>query len=176
VKLNPQLNRQAIRQELLTVQKLIETPHKTGEDLVKSLSSKAPHLSSAASQAFVLAKAEMHKHVSAMNPEAKKGVEKVCLCLKSKKYHQFQMRLVVAHAKLDMGDILGSIMGGGKGSPFGSMFNVAFSIIKNLFSRKILCLIMFNNSFSLPNVLLSQNKPIIIELNLLLRLLNVIFR
>jgi hypothetical protein len=77
VKLNPQANHQAIKQELLAVQKLIETHHGSATELVSSIKARAPKVSSAMSDAFVHAKAEMNKHVSALGPDAKKGVEKV---------------------------------------------------------------------------------------------------
>jgi hypothetical protein len=77
VKLNPQVNHQAIKQEILAVQKVMETHHSSANELVSSIKVKAPKLSSAMSDAFVHAKAEMNKHVSALGPEAKKGVEKV---------------------------------------------------------------------------------------------------
>jgi inorganic triphosphatase YgiF len=86
VKLNPQANRQAIRQELLSLQKVMETHHNSATELVSSIKARAPHISGAASDAFAHARAEMNKHVSAFSPDARKGLEKVWSCIKSLKY------------------------------------------------------------------------------------------
>jgi hypothetical protein len=72
------------------------------------------------------------------------------------------MRLQAVRAKFDVGSIISSMLGMVTGGGGFNPLSIFFSIIKNLFSRKILCIIIFKRLiFSLPNVLLSWNGHII---------------
>jgi len=119
---SPQKHQENLKKEILVAKKLVETPHKNANDLIKSVKAKAPKFSAAVSESFTRARAEFQKHLKSLNPEAKKGVQR--------------MHMQVQQAKIDIGGILSSIMGMASSmmsGDIGSIFSQGMSIINNLF-------------------------------------------
>lgn len=119
LKLNPQKNADKLKKEMLAVQKIMESKHSSPQVMVKAVKAKAPQLSLAVQEAFKHATVELQKHMKSLNPEAKKGVQK--------------MRLQAAKAKIDVGGIISSMMGMAGGLDISSIFSTGINLISNLF-------------------------------------------